>query len=112
MSDERIEALVQRTRKGGGEIVKLLGTGSAYYAPSAGAVQMVEAIARNKKRVLPCAAWLEGEYGLEGLFLGVPCKLGAGGLEGVIEVELSNAEREALGLSADAVRGTMELVQL
>ena len=112
LSAERIEALVQRTRKGGGEIVKLLGTGSAYYAPSAGAVQMVEAIARDKKRVLPCAAWLEGEYGLDGLFLGVPCKLGATGLEGVIEVKLSDAEREALGASAEAVRGTMELVQL
>lgn len=112
LSADRIEALVERTRKGGGEIVKLLGTGSAYYAPSAGAVQMVEAIARDKKRVLPCAAWLQGEYDLEGLFLGVPCKLGAGGLEGVIEVELSDAEREALGASADAVRGTMELVQL
>jgi len=112
MTAERIEALVERTRKGGGEIVKLLGTGSAYYAPSAGAVQMVEAIARDKKRVLPCAAWLEGEYGLEGLLLGVHCKLGATGLEGVIEVELSGAEREALGASADAVRSTMELVQL
>ena len=75
-------------------------------------VQMVEAIARDKKRVLPCAAWLEGEYGLDGLFLGVPCKLGATGLEGVIEVKLSDAEREALGASAEAVRGTMELVQL
>jgi malate dehydrogenase len=112
LSADRIEALVERTRKGGGEIVKLLGTGSAYYAPSAGAVQMVEAIARDKKRVLPCAAWLEGEYDLQGLFLGVPCKLGASGLEGVIEVELSDAEREALGVSASAVRGTMELVQL
>jgi malate dehydrogenase len=109
---ERIEALVERTRKGGGEIVKLLGTGSAYYAPSSGAVQMVEAIARDKKRVLPCAAWLEGEYGLNELFLGVPCKLGEGGLEGVIEVELSETERAALGASADAVRGTMELVEL
>lgn len=109
---DRIEALVERTRKGGGEIVKLLGTGSAYYAPSSGAVQMVEAIARNKKRVLPCAAWLEGEYGLEGLFIGVPCKLGRSGLEAVIEVELSEAEREALGASAAAVRGTMDLVHL
>ena len=112
LSSDRIEALVERTRKGGGEIVKLLGTGSAYYAPSSGAVQMVEAIARDKKRVLPCAAWLEGEYGLDGLFLGVPCKLGASGLEGVFEVELSGSERDALGASADAVRGTMELVQL
>ncbi len=112
MDAEKIEALVQRTRKGGGEIVKLLGTGSAYYAPSAGAVQMVESISRDKKRVLPCAAWLEGEYGHEGLFLGAPCKLGRGGLEAVIEVDLSDAERAALAVSADAVRSTMELVRL
>lgn len=112
LPQDRIDALVERTRKGGGEIVKLLGTGSAYYAPSSGAVQMVEAIARDKKRVLPCAAWLEGEFGLEGLFLGVPCKLGESGLEGVIEVELSDDERAALGASAEAVLGTMELVQL
>jgi malate dehydrogenase len=112
MPTDRIETLVERTRKGGGEIVKLLGTGSAYYAPSSGAVQMVEAIARDKKRVLPCAAWLEGEFGLEGLFLGVPCKLGQGGLEGIIEVELTDAERTALHTSADAVRSTMEIVQL
>ncbi len=112
MAADRIEALVERTRKGGGEIVKLLGTGSAYYAPSSGAVQMVEAIARDKMRVLPCAAWLEGEFGLDGLFLGVPCKLGRGGLEGVIEVELTNEERSALEASAESVRGTMELLQL
>jgi malate dehydrogenase len=112
LSADRIEALVERTRKGGGEIVKLLGTGSAYYAPSSGAVQMVEAIVKDKKRVLPCAAWLEGEYGLDGLFLGVPCKLGATGLEGVIEVDLSSDEQKALQASADAVRGTMDLVQL
>lgn len=112
MAADRIEALVARTRKGGGEIVKLLGTGSAYYAPSSGAVQMVEAIARDKMRVLPCAAWLEGEFGLDGLFLGVPCKIGRGGLEGVIEVELSDEERLALEASAASVRGTMELVQL
>jgi malate dehydrogenase len=112
MAADRIEALVERTRKGGGEIVKLLGTGSAYYAPSSGAVQMVEAIARDKMRVLPCAAWLEGEFGLDGLFLGVPCKLGRGGLDGVIEVELTNEERSALEASAESVRGTMELLQL
>ena len=112
MAADRIESLVERTRKGGGEIVKLLGTGSAYYAPSSGAVQMVEAIARDKRRVLPCAAWLEGEFGLDGLFLGVPCKLGRGGLEGVFEVALSEQERSALEASAQAVRGTMELVQL
>ncbi|MDT8435348.1 MAG: malate dehydrogenase [Gemmatimonadota bacterium] len=107
---DRIEALVERTRKGGGEIVKLLGTGSAYYAPSSAAVQMVESIVRDKKRVLPCAAWLEGEFGLEGLFLGVPCKLGRAGLEQVLEVPLTGDERSALEASAAAVQETMELL--
>jgi malate dehydrogenase len=78
---ERLEAIVQRTRTGGAEIVKYLKTGSAYYAPSAAAVQMCAAIARDEKRILPCAAWLQGEYGMKDLFLGVPCKLGRGGLE-------------------------------
>jgi malate dehydrogenase len=109
---DRIEALVQRTRKGGGEIVGLLKTGSAYYAPSAAAVQMVESIVRDKKRVLPCAAWLEGEFGLDGLYLGVPCKLGRSGLEAVMEVPLTDEERSALHASADAVRSTMQLVSL
>jgi len=109
---DRIESLVQRTRKGGGEIVQLLGTGSAYYAPSSAAVQMVESIVRDKKRILPCAAWLEGEFGLEGLFLGVPCKLGRNGLEGVLEVPLTEDESTALRASADAVRGTMGLLDL
>jgi malate dehydrogenase len=94
---------VQRTRDGGAEIVKHLKTGSAYYAPSAGAVQMVEAIVKDQKRVLPCAAYLQGEYGMTGHFLGVPCKLGRNGLEKVLEVELTAAEREALQKSADAV---------
>lgn len=109
---DRIEALVQRTRQGGGEIVKLLGTGSAYYAPSSAAVQMVESIVRDKKRILPCAAWLEGEFGLGGLFLGVPCKLGRNGLEAVLEVPLTEAETKALHASADAVRSTMELLDI
>lgn len=112
LSAERIEALVERTRKGGGEIVGLLKQGSAYYAPSAAVVQMVEAIVRDKKRILPCAAWLEGEYGLRDLFLGVPCKLGRRGLEGVLEVELSEVERKALERSAEDVRRTMEKVSL
>jgi malate dehydrogenase len=112
LAAERIEALVERTRKGGGEIVKLLGTGSAYYAPSSAAVQMVEAIVRDKKRILPCAAWLEGEFGLDGLFLGVPCKLGRAGLEAVLEVPLTDGETQALQASAEAVRGTMELLSL
>jgi malate dehydrogenase len=107
-----LDAIVERTRKGGAEIVAYLKTGSAYYAPSAAAVQMVEAIAKDKKRVLPCAAWLEGEYGFEGIYLGVPCKLGEGGLVDIIEVELSDRERGALERSAEAVRETMTAVSL
>jgi malate dehydrogenase len=110
LPQDRIAALVDRARTGGAEIVGLLKTGSAYYAPAAATVQMVEAIVRDKKRILPCSAWLEGEFGLEGLFLGVPCKLGRGGLEQVIEVELTEDERAALGRSADAVRETMALL--
>ncbi len=108
----QLDQIVERTRKGGAEIVGYLKTGSAYYAPSAAATQMVEAIVRDKKRVLPCAAWLEGEYGMEGMYLGVPCKLGATGLERIIEVELSDDERVALRRSADAVKQAMEAVSL
>ena len=107
-----LEKIVERTRHGGAEIVSYLKTGSAYYAPSAAVVQMVEAIARDKKRVLPCAAWLEGEYGLSGMYCGVPCKLGRKGLEQIIEVNLSAEERAALNRSAEAVRQTMEAVKL
>jgi malate dehydrogenase len=106
----RLDQIVARTRNGGAEIVGYLKTGSAYYAPSAAAVQMAESIVKDKKRVLPCAAYLQGEYGLEGLFLGVPCKLGRRGLEQIIEVELSEAERAALEKSAEAVREPMRLV--
>jgi malate dehydrogenase len=106
----RLDAIVQRTRNGGAEIVAHLKTGSAYYAPSAAAVQMVEAIALDRKRVLPCAAWLEGEYGINGVFCGVPCKLGAGGLERILEVELSGEERSALHASAEAVRAVQAVV--
>jgi malate dehydrogenase len=102
-----LDAIVQRARDGGAEIVKHLKTGSAYYAPSAGAVQMVEAIVLDRKRILPCAAWLEGEYGMSGLYLGVPCKLGAKGLEKVVEVQLTADERAALEKSAQAVREPM-----
>jgi malate dehydrogenase len=109
---ERLDGIITRTRNGGAEIVAHLKTGSAYYAPSAAAVEMAEAIVMDQKRVLPCAAWLEGEYGLTGLFLGVPCKLGRGGLERIIEVELTQAERVALGKSADAVREPMAAVKL
>ncbi len=107
-----LDAIVERTRKGGAEIVGYLKTGSAYYAPSAAAVQMAEAIAKNKKRILPCAAWLEGEYGFEGLYLGVPCKLGAAGLVQIVEVELSRDEQAALKQSAEHVRDTMAGVDL
>src|SRR5256886_2769820 len=92
--------IVDRTRNGGAEIVKYLKTGSAYYAPSSGAVQMAEAIVRDQKRILPCAAWLEGEYGMKGLYLGVPCKLGRRGLERVIELHLTADERTAIPKSA------------
>jgi malate dehydrogenase len=110
LSQDRIQALVERARTGGAEIVSMLKTGSAYYAPAAATVQMAEAIVRDKKRILPCSAWLEGEYGLDGLFLGVPCKLGSSGLEGIIEVRLTDAERSALEHSADSVRETMALL--
>ena len=108
----KLDAIVDRTRNGGAEIVKHLKTGSAYYAPSAGAVQMAEAIVNDQKRILPCAAWLEGEYGMSGLYLGVPCKLGRKGLERVIEVELTADERTALEKSAEAVREPMRAVKL
>ncbi len=100
---DRIDAMVERTRKGGGEIVNLLGT-SAWYAPGAAAAQMVDAVLLDEKRVLPCTALLEGEYGIDGLYMGVPVKLGAGGLEGIVDLDLSDQEREWLRDSADAVR--------
>jgi malate dehydrogenase len=110
MPREQLDAIVQRARDGGAEIVKHLKTGSAYYAPSAGAVEMVEAIVLDRKRILPCAAWLEGEYGLSGLFLGVPCKLGRGGLEKILEISLTDEERAALERSAQAVREPMSVL--
>ncbi len=112
ISAEKLQAIVDRTRNGGAEIVKYLKTGSAYYAPSSAAVQMCEAIVHDQKRILPCAAWLEGEYGMSGLFLGVPCKIGRRGLEMILEVELTDAERDALAKSADAVREPMAAVKL
>jgi malate dehydrogenase len=107
---DRLNAIVERARTGGAEIVQYLKTGSAYYAPSAAAVQMAESIVRDKKRILPCSAWLEGEYGMKGLFLGVPCKLGRKGLEKIIEVELTPEERTALEKSAEAVREPMRVL--
>src|SRR5881296_762851 len=111
MDRAKLDAIVDRTRNGGAEIVKHLKTGSAYYAPSAGAVQMAEAIVNDQRRILPCAAWLEGEYGMKGLYLGVPCKLGRNGLEKVIEVELTADERTALEKSAEAVREPMQAIK-
>jgi len=108
---DKLDAIVKRTRGGGAEIVSFLKTGSAYYAPSAGAVQMAEAIVKDKKRILPCAAWLQGEYGFNDLFLGVPVLLGKGGVEKVIEVELTDDEKAALKASADAVLEPMALVK-
>jgi len=101
--EDAIQAMVERTAKGGGELVKLLGT-SAWYAPGAAAAQMVDAIMLDEKRVLPCTAYLEGEYGIEGLYMGVPVKLGRGGIEEVVELELSEDEQTMLNESADAVR--------
>ncbi|MEK7668644.1 MAG: malate dehydrogenase [Gemmatimonadota bacterium] len=112
MPQEQIDKLVQRTRNGGAEIVALLKTGSAYYAPASGAVQMAEAVAKDKKRILPCSAWLQGEYGMKDVFLGVPCKIGAGGLEKIIEIDLNPAERAALAKSGDAVRESIGQVKL
>ena len=112
LSKETLDAIVVRTRNGGAEIVKHLKTGSAYYAPSAAAVQMCEAIVLDQKRILPCAAWLQGEYGMRDLFLGVPCKLGRKGLEQIFEVELTADERSALEKSAEAVREPMAAVKL
>ncbi len=104
MPKERIDAIVDRTANGGAEIVKLLKTGSAYYAPSAAAVEMAEAILKDKKKILPCAAYLTGEYGHDGLFIGVPVKLGANGIEEIIEISLSDDEKTALDKSAAAVQ--------
>ena len=112
LAKDKLDAIVDRTRNGGAEIVKFLKTGSAYYAPSSGAVQMVEAIVLDQRRILPCAAWLQGEYGMSDLYLGVPCKLGRGGLQQVLEVQLTDDERAALEKSAQAVREPMAAIKL
>ncbi len=112
LAKEKLDSIVTSTRNGGAEIVAHLKTGSAYYAPSAAAVQMVEAIAHDKKRVLPCAAWLQGEYGLRDMFCGVPCKLGKAGLEQIIEVTLTDQERNDLYASAEAVRSVQATIPL
>jgi malate dehydrogenase len=112
MDKAKLDAIVDRARNGGAEIVKYLKTGSAYYAPSSGAVQMVEAIVLDQKRILPCSAWLQGEYGMKDLFLGVPCKLGRKGMEKIIEVTLTADEKAALAKSAEAVREPMSVIKL
>jgi malate dehydrogenase len=110
MDKATVERLVQRTRDGGAEIVKYLKTGSAYYAPSAAVTEMVEAILKDKKKILPCAAYLEGEYGINGLFVGVPCKLGSRGLEQIIEIKLTQDEATALHKSAEAVKELVAVI--
>jgi malate dehydrogenase len=104
IAKDRLDAIVQRTRDGGAEIVKYLKTGSAYYAPSAAATEMIESILKDKKKILPCAAYLEGEYGIKGLYVGVPVKLGAKGIEQIIEIKLTTEEKAALDKSAAAVK--------
>ncbi|MCP3794639.1 malate dehydrogenase [Paenibacillus sp. CH40] len=110
ISQERIEAIVERTRGGGGEIVNLLGNGSAYYAPAASLAQMTEAIVKDKKRIIPVIAYLEGEYGYQDLFLGVPTLLGGNGIEKVFELELTAEEKAALDQSAESVRSVIKIV--
>lgn len=111
ISQDRLDAIVERTRKGGGEIVELLGNGSAYYAPAAALTQMVEAIVKNKRRVLPAITYLEGEYGYNDLFLGVPTVLGGNGLEEIIELELTDQEKQELDKSADSVKNVVAIVE-
>ena len=108
---ERLDKIVQRTRDGGGEIVGLLKTGSAFYAPASSAIQMAEAYLRDKKRVLPCAAWLDGQYGVKDLYVGVPVVIGAGGVERIVEISLDPAEKAAFDKSAAAVRELIEVVK-
>jgi len=108
----KIDELVQRTANGGAEIVALLKTGSAYYAPAASAVEMVEAILKDKKKILPCAAYLDGQYGVQGLYVGVPVKLGRGGVEQVIEIKLTPEEQAAFDKSAGAVRELVDKLKL
>jgi malate dehydrogenase len=109
---DRIDALVERTRKGGTEIVQLLGDGSAYYAPAAGVAAMVEAILLDEKRIIPSACYLRGEYGVQDLYLGVPAVLGAKGVEKILEIELAPGEQEQLQKAAELVRETVQKVQL
>jgi len=109
---DRIDALVKRTANGGAEIVSLLKTGSAYYAPSAATVEMLEAIFKDKKKILPCAAYLEGEYGIQGLYVGVPAKLGSNGIEQIIQIKLTSEEDVALKKSAAAVKELIDIIKV
>jgi malate dehydrogenase len=111
VSQEKIDAMVERTAKGGGELVQLMGT-SAWYAPGAASAQMVDAVMLDEQRVLPCTAYLEGEYGIDGLYMGVPVKLGAGGIQEIYEVDLDDAEQQALRASADAVRDVVGVLSV
>ena len=110
LSAERLEEILQRTRDGGAEIVGLLKTGSAFYAPASAAIQMAEAYLKDKKRVLPCAAWLDGEYGVDGLYVGVPAVIGAGGVERIVEIALDADEQAAFAHSVNAVRTLVDAV--
>jgi len=109
--EDRMEAIIERTRKGGGEIVKYLKTGSAYYAPSLAVAEMVESIVKDKKKILPCAAYLEGEYGINDLYFGVPIKLGANGVEEINEIDLTDTEKEAIKQSEAAVRSVIDILE-
>lgn len=109
---DRLDALMERTKKAGGEIVGLLKTGSAFYAPSAAVVEMAEAIIKDKKRIIPCAAYCKGEYGVNGIFIGVPVKLGSNGVEAIIEIELNKEEKAAFDNSAAAIRKLIEEIKL
>ncbi len=111
-TQEKIDAIVDRTRNGGGEIVKMLGNGSAYYAPASSAIAMAESYLKDKKRVLPCAAWLQGEYGVDGLYVGVPVVLGAGGVERVVEIQLDATEQADFDKSVAAVKGLVNSISL
>ncbi|MGH9146299.1 MAG: malate dehydrogenase, partial [Vicinamibacterales bacterium] len=112
LSKEAIDRISSRTANGGAEIVKLLGTGSAYYAPASSVVEMVEAILKDKKKILPCSVYLQGEYGITGLFVGVPVKLGARGVEHIFEIKLSAEEQSALNKSAAAVKELVDVIKV
>jgi malate dehydrogenase len=112
MPQAQLDAIIKRTAGGGAEIVNLLKAGSAFYAPSAAVVEMVDAIFNDRKKILPCAAYLEGEYGINGLFVGVPVKLGARGIEQILEIKLTAEEQNALGKSAAAVKELVEIIKI